>query len=118
MIKIDNVILLKGHLKDFEYLEETGGAYGVGGVWITGTISSIPFTAAPFPLGEKLRLLSQGALDYKDIKIYTKYDLVEVGDKDIKRLDKNETFRLYDVKPYEEIADLKVYILKRIVGES
>jgi hypothetical protein len=115
---MDNVILLKNHLKDFEYLKETGGSY-VNGVYVPGSITAIPFTAAPFPIGQlELKLFPQGILNFDDIKIYTKYDLVDAIDKDIKRNSDNKTYRLLKNKPYKEMADLKVYILKRIEGES
>ena len=115
---MDNVKLLKRHLKDFEYLEETGGSY-VGGIYVEGTITPIAFTAAPFPIGQlELRLFPQGALNFDDIKIYTKYDLSDAIDVNIKRISDNKIYRLLKNKPYQEIADLKVYILKRIEGES
>lgn len=115
---MDNVKLLKRHLKDFKYISYPDGEY-VDFTWVPGTPVEIPFTAAPFPIGEKeLRLFPQGALSFNDIKIYTYEDLGDVVDKDIKRVSNDETFRLINAKPYTEIADLKVYILKRIEGES
>lgn len=115
---MDKVRLLTRNLKNFEYIEETGGDY-VNGVWQEGTTTVIPFKAAPFPVTEKeLKLFDEGALSFQDIKIYTKHDLGSVIDKGIKRVSTQETFRLYNSKPYLEIADLKMYILKRIEGES
>ena len=52
------------------------------------------------------------------IKIHTKYDLSSVIDTDIKRVSTGEIFRLLTAKPFTEIADYKVYILKLIEGES
>ena len=115
---MDNVILLKRHLKDFEYLERTGDSY-VNGLFIPGSVAATLFTAAPFPIGQlELKMFPQGALNFDDVKIYTKYDLGNAIDKDIKRVNDGNIYRLMKSKPYKEMADLKVYILKRVEGES
>lgn len=115
---MDNVILLPQHMKSFAYVSESGGGY-TNGIWVDGTKTDISFTAAPFPISEKeMSLLPQGELSFNDIKIYTKYDISNAINKSIKRTGTTETFSLYNVKPFKEIADLKIYILKRVEGES
>jgi len=114
---LDNVILLAKHLKNFYYEEKTGDY--VDGVWATDTSTETAFTGVPMPLnGYEINLLSQGSLNFDGIKVYTKYDLGNAIDKTIKRDYDEASYRLISAKPYKEIADLKVYVLKRIEGES
>lgn len=116
---MDQVRLLKRHLKSFEYIQETGGEYNSKGIYEVETAENIEFKAVPMPISQyDLKLFPQGALNYDDIKIYTKYDLQNAIDKNIKRLFDGNTYRLINTKPFREIADIKIYILKRLEGES
>ena len=119
MRKIDNVILLDEQLKTFSYNTETDGYLGTDGIYVEGTITTTSFEAVPFPVSQyDLRLFPQGALSYDDIKIYTKTNLGNAVEKTITRDYDNSEYRLLKATPYKELADLKVYILKRIEGES
>ena len=110
--------MLSRHLKKFTYNQETGGEW-VDSVYIEGTITNISFDAAPFPIDQKtLSLLPEGAIQPDSIRIYTKYDLGEILETDIIRVDNNKKYRVYQGKPFQEIADLKIYLLNRIEGES
>lgn len=114
---MDKVILLRKHLKNFQYIPDNGGY--VDGIWEETAGTAIDFKAVPFPIGQKeLKLFDEGALNLDDIKIYTKYDLGNAIDKDIKRVSTNEVFRLFNAKPFQEIADLKIYILKKWTGDD
>lgn len=113
---MDRVILLTNHLKSFQYIEDSGSY--VDGIWTESLQDPVNFKAAPFPINQRdLKLFPQGALSLDDIKLYTKYDLSDVIDKNIKRVSTSEIFRLYQAKPFQEIADLKIYILKKWTGE-
>jgi hypothetical protein len=109
---------LKRHLKTFYYEEDSEGTY-TDGLYVDGDITETEFEAVPMPLkGYELSLFSQGALNFDGIKIYTKYDLGNAVDKTIKRGSDLASYRLISAKPYKEIANLKIYVLKRIEGES
>lgn len=115
---MDNVILLGKHLKNFYYEEKETGSY-TDGVWVNGTSTDVLFVGVPMPLnGYEISLFSQGALNFDGIKVYTKYELGNAIDKTIRRGYDSASYRLIDAKPYKEIANLKVYVLKRIEGES
>lgn len=109
--------LLKKHLKTFYYEEQTGSYED--GIYVDGDIVETSFQAVPMPLsGYEIKLFSQGSLNFDGIKIYSKYDLGNAINKNIKRDYDSATYRLLKSKPYKEIADIKIYVLERIEGES
>jgi len=115
---LDIVRLLPRHLKDFQIISDNG-TYGADGEFIPAEAAAIDFKAAPFPVtGNDLRLFPEGDLSLNDLKLYTKYDLDGIIDKKIVRVSSGEEFQLKTLKPYKEIADLRVYILKKWAGES
>jgi len=113
---IDNVRLLRSHLKKFSYTQECKGSY-VDGVYVAGNSIEVSFEAVPLPLnGHELTLFSQGAVNFEGIKLYSKFDLGNAIDKSITRQSNSSVYRLISAKPYEEMADVKVYILRRLEG--
>ena len=108
---MDNVRLLKKHLKDFEEIPITSEL--INTEWVDTEGAPVPFKAAPFPLNaDDLKMFSEGEMSLDDLKIYTKYEIKGTIKKRIKRIETGEVFEMAKNKPYKEIADLKVYILK------
>lgn len=108
---MDNVRLLKRHLKDFIQVKETGSGWS-NGEWVEGSLEEISFKAAPFPVDQyTLNLIPQGAVNQDSIKLYTNYIIDNAIDVKIKRND--VVYSVYKNKPFKEIADLYIYILNK-----
>lgn len=113
MIKIDKVILLKKHLKQFKYKYTEDDKY-VSGVLVKGKETTIDFKAAPFPVdANTLKLYPQGTVNVDDILLYTKKVLNNVNG-EVVRVSTQESYRIFDIVKYLEVADLKVYLVKRV----
>lgn len=114
---MEKVILLKKHLKKFEFLEKTDGRYE-DGIWIEGTETIIPFKAAPFPVdGKTLKLYPEGTVNTEDLLLYTKFDSLSKND-EVTRILNGDKYRIFDNVAYLEIADLKVYLIKRVIDNG
>lgn len=113
---MDNVRILKRHLKKFIYSYTTNDGY-VDGILVPGVKIEENIKAAPFPVDANiLKMFPDGNINYNDIVLYTKNTLNNVNGK-IKRVKNNEEFTIFERVSYLEVADLKVYICKR-VGEN
>ena len=114
---MDKVILLKRHLKDFVIIDKS--VTWVNGEAILQEIEEITFKGIPMPIDQRtLSLLPQGALSNDSIRIYTKQDLGQLENKYIKRLSDNKVYRVYNAKAFQELADVKIYLLDKWEGES
>lgn len=113
MIKIDKVILLKKHLKNFIYKYTEDDKY-VNGILVPGKEVLENFKAVPFPVdANTLKLYPEGTVNRDDILLYTKKVLNNVNG-EVERVSTNEQYRIFDVVKYLEVADLKVYLVKRV----
>ena len=111
---MEKVILLKRHLKNFEFLSKTEGHYE-NGIWVEGTETVINFKAVPMPIdGVTLKLYPEGTINTEDLLLYTKFDSLNKND-EVKRSINGDKYRIFDNVGYLEIADLKVYLVKRVI---
>lgn len=109
---MDKVILLKRHLKSFIYLKQDGGY--VNGLWDAGGIEKIQFKAAPFPVdANTLKLYPEGTIRRDDLLLYTKKTLDNL-ESEVERVGDGKRYRIFDEVSYLEVADLKVYLIRRI----
>ncbi|MGL4998547.1 MAG: hypothetical protein ACRC5T_06210 [Cetobacterium sp.] len=110
---MDRVLLLKKHLKNFIYFYETEGRYE-NGIYIPGERVEENFKAVPFPVDSNtLKMYPEGAVNVDDILLYTKKMLNNtLGN--VKRVSDNETYKIFDKIAFLEVADLKVYLVKRV----
>lgn len=109
---MDKVILLKRHLKSFVYLKQDGGY--VNGLWVDGEIERTQFKAAPFPVdANTLKLYPEGTIRRDDLLLYTKKTLDNL-ESEIERVADGKKYRIFDEVSYLEIADLKVYLIRRV----
>lgn len=110
---MDKVILLKKHLKNFSFLQTQEGRY-VNGLWEEGETIETTFKAVPFPVdANTLKLYPEGAVTSDDLLLYTKKSLDNKEGR-IKRETDGNIYRIFDEVAYLEIANLKVYLIKRV----
>lgn len=110
---MDKVLLLKKHLKNFIYFYETDGKYE-DGIYVPGEQVLESFKAVPFPVdANTLKMYPEGAINVDDILLYTK-KLLNNSTGNVKRIIDNENYKIFDRVAFLEMADLKVYLLKRV----
>ncbi|MGL5126154.1 MAG: hypothetical protein ACRC6U_09285 [Fusobacteriaceae bacterium] len=111
---MDKVILLKKHLKNFKYFYETDGDYGDDGMYVPGEKIEENFKAVPFPVdANTLKLYPEGAINVDDILLYTKKNLNNTLGQ-VKRESDGEVYQIFDKIAFLEVADVKVYLVKRV----
>lgn len=113
MIKIDKVKLLKRHLKNYEYITRTDDKYE-DGIFVPGVEVKEKFKAVDFPVdANTLKLYPEGTVNSDDRLLYTK-KLLNNTNSTINRLSDSTEFRIFDKVDYLSLADLKVYLVKRV----
>lgn len=110
---MEKVIILKKLYKEFTFLQREEGHYEVG-IWVEGSLVEKAFKAAPFPVdGNTMKLYPEGTINTEDLLLYTKFDNLNKNDI-VKRTFNSIEYRIFDNVNYLEIADLKVYLVKRV----
>lgn len=110
---MDKVILLKRHLKDFEYVNQAKGHYE-GGVFIPGDVTTETFKGIMFPIdGNTLKLYPEGTFNADDKLLYTKKDLNNVDDFIVLKATDTK-YRIFREIKFDEIADLMIYLIMKV----
>lgn len=109
----DKVVLLKRHLKVFEYENHAKGHYE-GGIFIPGETTTETFKGITFSIdGDTLKIHPEGTFNADDKVLYTKKDLNNV-DSFIILKSTGTKYRIFNEIEFDEMADLRIYLIMKV----
>lgn len=115
---IDEVILLDDMLEEFTHNSEDIGHWE-NGEWVQDSTQATDFEGVILPLEQKdIQYLPEGLTNTNTQIVYTKENLDDVINVKFTRVLDGKIYRLYQYEGFKNLADLNVYLLARLEGES
>lgn len=110
---MDEVILLENQLTPWRATTNATEGYP-NGIWETVSGEDIDFEGAGLPVTNRdISVEPEGKISKNDLKLYCKTQILGVIDKIIE-VETGFEFKIYKNKYYRQIADVYIYILKRV----